>query len=542
MRLGARRDDAVAQLLRTLGPQARVALVRGPQPPRRSVRRALRGWSVSTVDATLTPDALHRALAADGPYDLLVDATGGGRRRARRLPRLVLHVRPRGALVVLDASSTIGPVARVVATLEGADADGSARIRRRRAVRGVPPAVASVERGPRDVVLHRSALVAWPSLRDAEVTAALALPGRPSGEVLAELPAERRATRCEVVESPSPRAGRKAAEIGGPPMSLRAYDDVVVAPGHLARQGDLVLPDSFRRPYRRRMRSTRLIRVGDRFVRPREPLAEPVPLAGAYYYLDTEFRGHYGHLLTEQLSRLWGWEQARAADPSLRVLLGTAADGSLASLAPYERDLLAAAGVAEAEVTIVDRPVRVDRLVSATPMFAQPSVAHPALPATWAGVGAALDASATGGPYPARIFCARRSEKRACRNAIDVEALFAAHGFAVVFPEDLPLAEQVRLFRGADVVAGYAGAAMFTLALCERPTSVVLVSSESYTAENEYLIAALLGHRLCVAWCRPEVAMPVEGFSGAAYRSAYWFDTDREGVWLEQVLADLPSR
>ena len=56
-----------------------------------------------------------------------------------------------------------------------------------------------------------------------------------------------------------------------------------------------------------------------------------------------------------------------------------------------------------------------------------------------------------------RLFCSRRPGKRSCHNAAEVEGLFAAHGFAVVYPEDHPLPEQARMVRDADVVAGFAG-------------------------------------------------------------------------------------
>ena len=72
-------------------------------------------------------------------------------------------------------------------------------------------------------------------------------------------------------------------------------------------------------------------------------------------------------------------------------------------------------------------------------------------------------------PGPLRLFCSRRPGKRSCHNAAEVEALFAAHGFAVVFPEDHPLPEQVRMVRDADVVAGFAGSGMFQIAFAGGP-------------------------------------------------------------------------
>ena len=122
--------------------------------------------------------------------------------------------------------------------------------------------------------------------------------------------------------------------------------------------------------------------------------------------------------------------------------------------------------------------------------------------------------------------------------AAEVEALFAGHGFVVVHPEDHPLADQVRMVRDAEVVAGFAGSGMFQIALAGGPKHVVLVGSESYTASNEYLISSVVGHRLDLVLCRPDVVRTA-GFDNASYQSDFTYDDRREGVFLRSVLAEL---
>jgi hypothetical protein len=76
--------------------------------------------------------------------------------------------------------------------------------------------------------------------------------------------------------------------------------------------------------------------------------------------------------------------------------------------------------------------------------------------------------------------------------------------------------------------------------MCGGPKHVILVASESYHAKNEHLIAAAAGHRLDIAWCRAErERVPGSGFSRAVFHSPFTFDLDREGAWIEQVLAEL---
>ena len=89
-------------------------------------------------------------------------------------------------------------------------------------------------------------------------------------------------------------------------------------------------------------------------------------------------------------------------------------------------------------------------MLAATPMLSMPEYVSPEIAVTWDLVGDRLAASATCDPTPKRIFCSRRKEKRSCRNTPEVEQVFRSHGFEIVYPENLSLADQIATFRGAE--------------------------------------------------------------------------------------------
>jgi len=92
------------------------------------------------------------------------------------------------------------------------------------------------------------------------------------------------------------------------------------------------------------------------------------------------------------------------------------------------------------------------------------------------------------------------------------------------------------MFRSATDLAGFGGSAMFTMAFVPEPKRVFLVSSENYRAQNEALVAAVLGHQLNVAWCRPDKTRAA-GFKGReAMHSQFTFDPAREGRFLADLL------
>jgi len=59
-----------------------------------------------------------------------------------------------------------------------------------------------------------------------------------------------------------------------------------------------------------------------------------------------------------------------------------------------------------------------------------------------------------------------------------------------------------------------------------------MVSPDSYPANNEFLIAAVLGHEIDVFWSR--------GDEISSLTAHYTFDFEREGRHLRSVLGNLP--
>ncbi|MFB9768066.1 DUF563 domain-containing protein [Nocardioides kongjuensis] len=124
-------------------------------------------------------------------------------------------------------------------------------------------------------------------------------------------------------------------------------------------------------------------------------------------------------------------------------------------------------------------------------MFSNPHYVHPQVAEVWRRAGDRLAAQAEALSRPRRIFVSRRLANRSCRNREDVEQVFVDHGFEVVFPEELSLAEQVQMFRAAGVVGGFAGSGMFQLAFVTEPTRAIQVVSAPCRPRNEYLISAV---------------------------------------------------
>ncbi|WP_019144455.1 glycosyltransferase family 61 protein [Aeromicrobium massiliense] len=511
------------------------------------VREACPQARISTARPDDDPAARHVRLIAKGPFDLVVDVSDETPDEQLEMFRAAfMHLREGGTFV---ASALVAPepgatgandlwsvISTATATRLRDLEDHLDRGRAFRPVRGLAFTLGDVELDDERSLRVVLARAVRPSV-DEEETRQL-LETKPSwGAVLATRP---RTTwtpdltyRSSIPDDPHVRATFSA-----PPLMLRRYDRAVAGVTQVVTTGRVVLCDTYRRPWDRV--SQRVERVGDRFGRVLVPTDEPEPLPGAYFHLDSEEPAHFGHMLTEQISRLWAWSEVRALEPDVKLLLTL--PPSRTEMAPHEREIARCLGLDETRVQLISGPVRPERLYAATPMFSQPRYVHPEITAVWDLLGDSLASRASGTRPATRLFVSRRDHLlRACRNVDEVERWFEDRGFQVVFPEEHSLPDQVAMFRGAEAVAGFAGSGLFNLAFVPRPTRVFTIGHRSYDARNEYLIAAARGHELTSVWSTPEIAHPANAWSNDAFRSPFTFDFDDEGRFLARELDRLDS-
>lgn len=488
-------------------------------------------WQVLHSDATPAERLVDLALA--GRADVIVDVSDG-EQRLRRFHATFFHLAAGGAYVVADAAGELGtapgPLGAFLTECWAGDPKplraGKRSLPESRRIAVRMHVTCRAEDG--QLVLSHDLPDVRVKLDEPQTNSYLARAGGPH-RVLSVLEAGTPPDARVITEGPEQREPAMDRPVSGAAISLRDYRDVVVDVEQTVMTDRVVLADSFRHHQWQRLVTRRIADVAPRFGVPLTPVPADLPrLEGTYLHLDNEFRGHFGHLMTEVVSRMWSWPAALDVDPDVRVLVGAARKRP--EIAPWEYDFYEACGIPRERIIRIDGQVRVERLLSGTPMFSNPNYVHPRIVETWDRIGDTLAAGADDRPRPARIFVGRRIRKRACTNAAEVEALFRAHGFEVVHPEDHPLGEQVAMFRAAHVVAGYAGSGMFTTAFVPHPQRLILLGSAAYTPRNEVLIAAVRRHRIDSV-----VSLPDEDDVQSPFR----VDLEREGPYLRSVLASL---
>lgn len=497
--------------------------------------------------ASETIGHLHFVLKLLGPVEVIVDLWSASKPEPKDLwTTLFFHLRPRGVYVL--ANQRVLPGDRSdEAALSGATTGAAQLLSREwtgsadQLTRIEQELLASCARFllDRSYVLVEKRQTHYLKLRDSDV--GRFLPSRNTDDtvrILDTLPKGELTHRGKVVSHEA------AVEIGGlpetvpyPELHVHHYEGRIGLGVNSLLYGDsTILPGSFRYPLNPTLDNPRITSVGPDFARIPASLRPTRELAGSFYHLDAWNPGHFGHVITEVVSRLWGWDRAKAEIPDLKAVFRRRYPNE--RFPALELSLFTAYGIERDDIVWLDEPVWLSSVVTATPMWQNdlPYFVHPAIETTWQRL------RTLAGPLdgrPRRIFVSRRPtlHNRACRNVAAVEEIFVRHGFTVVFPEELDFAEQATVFGAAEVVAGFAGSGLYNVCYSGRLQTLIVLSHEGYTARYEHLYSLVLGCDTHYFWSTPDVPHPVGGWSEQAYYSAWEFDLERNGAELDEVLA-----
>ena len=99
--------------------------------------------------------------------------------------------------------------------------------------------------------------------------------------------------------------------------------------------------------------------------------------------------------------------------------------------------------------------------------------------------------------HPARRIFLVRPGVRRTYNQDEIVTIARRYGFEPHAPEILPLADQARLFSGAEMVLGASGAAWVGMSFCQKPTRFLSWLPKEYRQFCCYSsLARLLGHQM----------------------------------------------
>ena len=232
-------------------------------------------------------------------------------------------------------------------------------------------------------------------------------------------------------------------------------------------------------------------------------------LEGTWLYGGHWF-SHSDHFIIETVTTLW------PTGPDVRGLVfHLYVDQHSSRVADWQARLLELAGYGGLPVRIVEKsPLRVERLIVPSRSIVLNGWAHQECLDVWRRIG---DGVPDTGSWPSRVYLSRtpsnesqrtqgRPERTSPERDRALDAALEASGFTVVAPETLPVDDQVRLARSADVLVGQAGTALHLAAFARPGTGVIELGDERSHDRHlptQEVINTLCGHRQ--AFIDPEV-------------------------------------
>ena len=193
-----------------------------------------------------------------------------------------------------------------------------------------------------------------------------------------------------------------------------------------------------------------------------------------YYFLG-HLPSHYGHFLLCAYSRLWAYA-GRAGCGMKLLVYGDVSPPTLAR-SPFIAELLGTLGIGLHDLVAFDRPTRLRRVMVASPSFEETNFAHTTFVSMCRHAGELLAARLSPAPDLAPVYLAKYKLPSGIMKLANEEELASRlerRGIEVVFPEQLSLDGQIRMFLDRPNIAGLAGSALHTAAFAPRRRLAIL--------------------------------------------------------------------
>jgi hypothetical protein len=197
---------------------------------------------------------------------------------------------------------------------------------------------------------------------------------------------------------------------------------------------------------------------------------------------------HYGRVLLESLARVWYLSEGAASEKVVFINVNSAQAG----YATWVPKLLSLFGIPSQRILALKVPTRLRRATVPEPLFEQFYSAHVGMLRPFQEVAARVASDVTPSEQP--LYLSRRrltSRQRPVVGEAELEDLLRKQGFAIAYPETMPIEDQLRLINShTDIFSSLGSAAHNILFALGKPRLHLLASRDDIPA-NYFLCSAL---------------------------------------------------
>lgn len=221
--------------------------------------------------------------------------------------------------------------------------------------------------------------------------------------------------------------------------------------------------------------------------------ASPVAAASSKTYLyGGSFIAHYGHFLLSSVGRFWPFAvpALRASLENLPILVHAAQGLDYWFGLSFVAELFEGLGLARERFVTFDAPTLIPRLVVPGPSLIEMKRIHPAYARLARQIGSRLSPRVPA-PNGRPVWFSRTQVKPASQgfeNEGELEAVLAAFGVDIAYPEQLSIAQKLQLFAERRVIAGTVSSVFHTAAFCPTRPATSIALNPSLKVNANYLM------------------------------------------------------
>lgn len=193
----------------------------------------------------------------------------------------------------------------------------------------------------------------------------------------------------------------------------------------------------------------------------------PKKLKGSTFFMGI-WMGHYGHFITETLSRLWLYKDIKHYD---NLIIFPFIFNHTPPIKDYQAYLLHLLDIPSNKIHTLRKPMRFEKITvpeqgwtinhsvnkNIKPLYEHIRDKHHFVTQTYE-----------------KIFLSRNDTAyQRINNVTDIEAIFKKRGFTILYPDKLSIQEQLSIYANCKIMAGFSGSALHNCLFTHEDTLVI---------------------------------------------------------------------
>jgi len=206
---------------------------------------------------------------------------------------------------------------------------------------------------------------------------------------------------------------------------------------------------------------------------PRPSIFSSEKLQGNTFYLGV-WMGHYGHFITETLSRLWAFREIKHFR---HLVVFPFIFSHRKPVKDYQAYLMYLLDIPSDNIETLRAPTRFKSITVPEQGWTINRSANSNIAPIYTHIRETHQARHSSKETCERIFLSRNDKKyQRTNNVADIETLFKKRGFTIFYPDQLTMQQQLSIYSNCKIMAGFSGSALHNCLFTHQDTLVIEVA------------------------------------------------------------------